>query len=584
MKSLKAQLLSALVVMWMGLLLLAAWSAYSARENMMEERKDGLRRVVEAANGVVNSYVADVAAGKISKEEAQKSALERIAAMRYDGDNYVFIFDSRPVVLMLPSNKAMIGKNVADRKDSEGKAYYVEMMKVGQEKQQGFVQYMGRLPGTDDSNRTPKMSYVVHNQAWDWFIVTGVFLSDVQAQFRADVSRLLAILLVVGVVVSLMMLAIIRRITGSLGGEPAYAVDIATRIANGDLTVRVQTRAGDTRSLLYEMATMRERLAGVIKGIRQGTEAIDIGAHEIAAGNLDLSSRTEEQAGSLATTASNMDALTATVKQNADNARQAGQLANSASEIARRGGDVVGQVVQTMEGITESSRKISDIIGVIDGIAFQTNILALNAAVEAARAGEQGRGFAVVASEVRSLAQRSAQAAKEIKALIEDSVQRVGSGSDQVARAGETMGEVVSAVHRLTDIVSEISAASEEQRRGIEQVNLAVGEMDQVTQQNAALVEEAAAAAGSLEEQAQRLKAAVATFQVEGEQAIAPQTASATVKAVPVAAKPALKSVAKPLVKPAAPLPPPSQAVASARSASAGRSSPANTDGDWETF
>jgi methyl-accepting chemotaxis protein len=185
---------------------------------------------------------------------------------------------------------------------------------------------------------------------------------------------------------------------------------------------------------------------------------------------------------------------------------------------------------------------------------------------------------------VRSLAQRSAQAAKEIKALIEDSVQRVGSGSDQVARAGETMGEVVSAVHRLTDIVSEISAASEEQRRGIEQVNLAVGEMDQVTQQNAALVEEAAAAAGSLEEQAQRLKAAVATFQVEGEQAIAPQTASATVKAVPVAAKPALKSVAKPLVKPAAPLPPPSQAVASARSASAGRSSPANTDGDWETF
>ncbi|NQE51582.1 methyl-accepting chemotaxis protein [Herbaspirillum rubrisubalbicans] len=592
MKSLKAQLLSALVVMWMGLLLLAAWSAYSARENMMEERKDGLRRVVEAANGVVNSYVADVAAGKISKEEAQKSALERIAAMRYDGDNYVFIFDSRPVVLMLPSNKAMIGKNVADRKDSEGKAYYVEMMKVGQEKQQGFVQYMGRLPGTDDSNRTPKMSYVVHNQAWDWFIVTGVFLSDVQAQFRADVSRLLAILLVVGVVVSLMMLAIIRRITGSLGGEPAYAVDIATRIANGDLTVRVQTRAGDTRSLLYEMATMRERLAGVIKGIRQGTEAIDIGAHEIAAGNLDLSSRTEEQAGSLATTASNMDALTATVKQNADNARQAGQLANSASEIARRGGDVVGQVVQTMEGITESSRKISDIIGVIDGIAFQTNILALNAAVEAARAGEQGRGFAVVASEVRSLAQRSAQAAKEIKALIEDSVQRVGSGSDQVARAGETMGEVVSAVHRLTDIVSEISAASEEQRRGIEQVNLAVGEMDQVTQQNAALVEEAAAAAGSLEEQAQRLKAAVATFQVEGEQAIAPQTASATVKAVPVAAKPvplasvkpALKPAAKPLLKPAAPLPPPSQAVASARSASAGRSSPANTDGDWETF
>jgi len=590
MKSLKAQLLSALVVMWIGLLALAAWSAFSARETMIEERKDGLRRVVEAANGVVNSYVADVAAGKISKEEAQKNALERIAAMRYDGDNYLFIFDSRPVVLMLPSNKAMIGKNVADRKDSEGKAYYVEMMKVGQEKQHGFVQYMGRLPGTDDSNRTPKMSYVVHNKTWDWFIVTGVFLSDVQAQFRSDLFKLLGILVVVGGLVSLMMLAIIRRITGSLGGEPAYAVAIATRIASGDLTVRVDTRAGDNRSLLFEMATMRERLGGVIKGIRQGTDAIDIGAREIAAGNLDLSSRTEEQAGSLATTASNMDTLTATVKQNADNARQAGQLANNASEIAKRGGEVVGQVVQTMEGITESSRKISDIIGVIDGIAFQTNILALNAAVEAARAGEQGRGFAVVASEVRSLAQRSAQAAKEIKALIEDSVQRVGDGSDQVARAGETMGEVVSAVHRLTDIVSEISAASEEQRRGIEQVNLAIGEMDQVTQQNAALVEEAAAAAGSLEEQARRLKAAVATFRVEGEEGTAAPAPMAAPKVVPVAAKAAIpvkplpKPAAKPLVKAAAPLPPPGKPAAPAKPASAGRSSPANDDGDWETF
>ncbi|MBV8622645.1 MAG: cache domain-containing protein [Herbaspirillum sp.] len=595
MKSLKAQLLSALVVMWIGLLLLAAWSAFSARENMMDERKDGLRRVVEAANGVVNSYVADVAAGRLSKEQAQKSALERIGAMRYDGDNYLFIFDSRPVVLMLPSNKAMIGKNVADRKDSEGKAYYVEMMKVGQEKQQGFVQYMGRLPGTDDSNRTPKMSYVVHNQTWDWFIVTGVFLSDVQAQFQANLFRLLGILLVVGVVVSVMMLAIIRRITGSLGGEPAYAVAIATRIANGDLTVQVDTRPGDKRSLLYEMATMRERLAGVIKGIRQGTDAIDVGAHEIAAGNLDLSSRTEEQAGSLATTASNMDSLTATVKQNADNARQAGQLANSASEIAKRGGEVVGQVVQTMEGITESSRKISDIIGVIDGIAFQTNILALNAAVEAARAGEQGRGFAVVASEVRSLAQRSAQAAKEIKALIEDSVQRVGSGSDQVARAGETMGEVVSAVHRLTDIVSEISAASEEQRRGIEQVNLAIGEMDQVTQQNAALVEEAAAAAGSLEEQARRLKAAVSTFQIEGEASAADAAArpAPAMAARPAAASPvkstatttpkiAPKIVSKPSSRPvqAAALP-----VPAAKPASAGKKPvPSGDDGDWETF
>jgi methyl-accepting chemotaxis protein len=595
MKSLKAQLLSALVVMWIGLLVLAAWSAVSARGNMIEERKEGLRRVVEAANGVVASYVGDVAAGRVSKADAQKQALERIAAMRYDGDNYLFVFDSQPVVLMHPTNKSVVGKNVGDRKDSDGKLYYVEMVKVGRDQKQGFVEYMGRLPGADDTNRTRKLSYLVHNEAWDWYLVTGVFLNDVEAQFRADLLKLLAILLVVGVVVSAMMLAIIRRITRSLGGEPAYAVDIATRIAAGDLTVKVNTRPGDTKSLLYEMASMRERLATVIRGIHLGTDAIDVGAREIAAGNLDLSSRTEQQAGSLASTATNMDSLTSTVKQNADNARQAGQLANSASDIASRGGDVVGQVVQTMEGITESSRKISDIIGVIDGIAFQTNILALNAAVEAARAGEQGRGFAVVASEVRSLAQRSAQAAKEIKELIEVSVQRVGSGSEQVARAGETMGEVVNAVRRLTDIVGEISSASEEQRHGIEQVNQAISQMDQVTQQNAALVEEAAAAAGSLEEQARRLKQAVATFRVEDGVDI-PVPAAPVSAAVPTmkrplpAAKPvpsqlASKPVSKPASKPVA------RSVAKPAAASAppplpapARGKPKINDDEWETF
>ncbi|MBB5393078.1 MULTISPECIES: methyl-accepting chemotaxis protein [unclassified Herbaspirillum] len=588
MKSLKAQLLFALVVMWIGLLTLAAWSAFSARENMVNERKEGLRRVVEAANGVVSSYVNEVAAGRMQQADAQKAALERIAAMRYDGDNYLFVFDSAPVVLMHPTNKNVVGKNVADRKDSDGKLYYVEMVKVGKEQKQGFVEYMGRLPGADDNNRTRKLSYLIHNQAWDWYLVTGVFLNDVEAKFRSDLFKLLGILLVVGVVVSAMMLAITRRITRSLGGEPAYAVNIATRIAAGDLTVRVDTRPGDTKSLLYEMATMRERLATVIKGIHHGTDAIDIGAREIAAGNLDLSSRTEQQAGSLATTASSMDSLTSTVKQNADNARQAGQLANSASDIASRGGEVVGQVVQTMEGITESSRKISDIIGVIDGIAFQTNILALNAAVEAARAGEQGRGFAVVASEVRSLAQRSAQAAKEIKALIEDSVQRVGSGSEQVARAGQTMGEVVSAVRRLTDIVGEISAASEEQRNGIEQVNHAIGQMDQVTQQNAALVEQAAAAAGSLEEQARRLKQAVAAFQVE-------EGANAAVPPAPVTASPAPTTaahrpaaVARPAVPkapPATPRPRPAAAAPlPAPKPAPAKGKPAIDDGEWETF
>ncbi|AKZ63228.1 membrane protein [Herbaspirillum hiltneri N3] len=577
MKTLRAKLLLALVVMWIGLLVLAAWSALNTRQNMINEREAGLKRVVETAEGILKSYAAEVAAGKTTLADAQKQALERIAAMRYDNDNYIFVFDSKPVVLMHPTNKSVVGKNVGDRKDSDGKLYYVEMVKVGKAQQRGYVNYMGRLPGADDTNRTQKVSYLIYYQPWDWLLVSGVFLNDVESDFYKNLLKLAGILIVIGVAVSAMMLAIIRNITRSLGGEPAYAVGVASRIASGDLTMAIKTRAGDKTSLLYEMSVMRERLSSVIGGIRTGTDSIDTGAKEIAAGNMDLSSRTEQQAASLEETASSMEELTSTVKQNADNARQAGQLANTASDIARRGGDVVGQVVDTMQGITESSRKIADIIGVIDGIAFQTNILALNAAVEAARAGEQGRGFAVVASEVRSLAQRSAQAAKEIKHLIDDSVTRVDSGSELVQRAGQTMGEVVDAVQRVTDIMGEISSATEEQSSGIGQINLAITQMDQATQQNAALVEQAAAAAGSLEEQARRLKDAVAFFQAE------------SVAATAVAAAPVVRAAAPasaPRVAPKAPAAAPRKAAAglpAAPKSAPAKSSPAD-DGDWETF
>ncbi|NGT17476.1 methyl-accepting chemotaxis protein [Achromobacter insolitus] len=299
------------------------------------------------------------------------------------------------------------------------------------------------------------------------------------------------------------------------------AGDHFEKIAGGDFTGRIEVRSTNEIGQLFgAIKRMQESLTRTVALVRRGVDEINVGSREISAGNTDLSSRTEQQAASLEETAASMEQLASTVKQNADNARQANQLAASASDVAERGGSAVSEVVSTMQEISASSRKISEIVSVIDGIAFQTNILALNAAVEAARAGEQGKGFAVVAGEVRSLAQRSAQAAKEIKGLIEDSVTKVGAGSQQVERAGATMQEIVASVKRVTDIMGEISAASEEQSSGIDQVNRAVSQMDEVTQQNAALVEEAAAAAGSLQEQAQRLAEAVSVFKINAGEVI----------------------------------------------------------------
>ena len=328
----------------------------------------------------------------------------------------------------------------------------------------------------------------------------------------------------------------------ALGAEPNTLSEIAQRVSEGNLSAVAGSEGAPEGSVLASLNRMQKNLVGIVSKVRESSSSIATGAAEIASGNLDLSSRTEAQAGSLEETASAMEELTSTVKQNADNARQANLLAASASEVAIQGGAVVNQVVSTMDAINTSSRKIVDIISVIDGIAFQTNILALNAAVEAARAGEQGRGFAVVASEVRSLAQRSAAAAKEIKVLIGDSVANVEEGSKLVTQAGTTMEQVVSSVRRVTDVVSEISAASAEQSDGIEQVNQAITQMDEVTQQNAALVEEAAAASQSLQEQAQQLEQAVSVFKLESGQSTGLHPAYS---AVATATIPALKPLAK---------------------------------------
>ena len=379
------------------------------------------------------------------------------------------------------------------------------------------------------------------------------------AAARADMRRtLVGGGLIAGVLAVFMAYQLGRNISIPL----RRAVTLAGRVAQGDLTGEVKVRTNDEAGeLMAALKTMNASLVSIVSQVRTGTGAIETAAEEISAGNQDLSSRTEQQAGSLEETASSMEALTSTVAQNADNARQAKQLAASAADTALRGGEVVAEVVSTMGAINAASRRIADIIGVIDGIAFQTNILALNAAVEAARAGEQGRGFAVVAGEVRNLAQRSAAAAREIKALIGDSVAQVDAGSRLADQAGDTMEEVVQSVKRVADIIGEIAAASEEQREGIEQANGAIVQMDQVTQQNAALVEQAAAAAEAMREQAGALASLVGTFRL---------AQGAESQALPARRQPALPRPQKPTRAAMRARPPRSSGLRAAESADTG--------------
>ncbi|MBL8383375.1 MAG: cache domain-containing protein [Burkholderiales bacterium] len=716
----------------LAILLVGVIALLAKRDAMLDEKRLATKHVVEVAHGVVAAYHAQASAGRMTDAQARQAAAAALKSLRYEGQEYFWINDMSPRMVMHPIKPELDGKALGDFKDPAGLRLFVAFVEEVRRNRAGFVPYLWPRPGS--SEPVPKLSYVAGFAPWEWVIGSGIYVDDVEAAFWAGARTLAgvmaALLVVLGAFGTLIARSVsrplaeaigvadaiargrldnrirddapgeagrflaalasmqtqllerarsdtatlremtrIRRaldtamtniriadndgtivylngairqtiarhearirqelpafdssklIGGSIGmfyPDPAAALrslatldatrrsrlaiggrqfDIVTnpitgergerlgsvgewvdrtddlhaeaeisgmierarhgdfsrdidtaglagfhaqaadglnrfqrevreglaavenvlrRIADGDLTARMDgTFDGAFAAIQRACNATCERLAGIVGEVRESTQTIATVSREIAVGNTDLSRRTEEQASRLQETASSMEELTATVRQNADNARQANQLAEAASRIARKGGGVVGEVVDTMAAIADASRRIADIIGVIDGIAFQTNILALNAAVEAARAGEQGRGFAVVATEVRSLAQKSANAAREIKALINDSVGKVEAGSKLVGDAGATMDEIVGSVRRVTDIMAEITSASLEQSGGIDQVNQAVAQLDKVTQQNAALVEQAAAAAESMKSQAHNLSRTVAVFRVD---------------------------------------------------------------------
>lgn len=489
-----------------GVGLYGALVYYNASIDM---RLSTTRAVVQQSIAIAQKLHDDERAGRLSAAEAQAKAIAETKAIRYEGKEYVWINDMAPRMVAHPIKPELDGTDLSNNKDPNGKRLFVEFVDTVKRSGSGYVDYLWPKPGSKEPE--PKRSYVAGFAPWGWVVGSGVYVDEV----RQAALGFAGVSLGIGLSVGIGAIAFVHRLARSMQQRMRQAETALEAIAAGDLTTDIEPgRPDEVGRLLRAIVRTRDSLSEMVSQVGEATGSIRVASSEIATGNQDLSGRTEQAASNLQQTASAMEQLTGTVTQSADAARQANQLASSATTVAQRGGSLVGQVVSTMEQIQASSKKIADIIGTVDSIAFQTNILALNAAVEAARAGEQGRGFAVVASEVRSLAQRSADAAREIKSLISSSVDRIDSGSQLVQDAGATMSEIVASVQRVTDVIGEITVAAGEQSQGIGQVNEAVSQLDQMTQQNAALVEQSAAAAESLTQQAAQLASAVERFQL----------------------------------------------------------------------
>lgn len=491
------------------------FDAWSQRHVRVEQRKRDLANNADNVVSLVRQYADMETRGLLTRDATQKKALERIKGMRYGKDGYYTVMTVEPRMLMHPFKPQLVDRALGDFRDANETPLYRDAVTIAKAEGVGFIRYVWERPG--EKQPVPKLTRFAAFRPSGWIVLNGTYIDDIDSAFYKSLLSAAGILVIAALVLCMVTIVLNRALRRSLGGGPEHAAELAHRIGAGDLATPVNTHDANDGRVLFAIESMRIQLANVVSAMKRSSASILLTSQEIAIGNSDVSQRTEGQAPSLQQTASSMEQIPSMVTRNADSAARANELVSTASAIADRSIEVVGTVVGTMQDISESSAKISETVGVIEGIAFQTNILALNAAVEAARAGEQGRGFAVVASEVRSLALRAEAAAKDVKTLVQESVARVDDGAALASEAGSAIRDIVGAVRRVDKIIHEIAAASSEQSSGVQQVGLAISRMDAVTQQNAALVERATTAVHSLGDHAKGLASAVSTFRLPDE-------------------------------------------------------------------